>query len=250
MKYDSSVYRLTDAGCYSSIDSHDWRKRELSIWETETAIDLIMSKLRIDIAAASVQAWKGITPQNLKERMQNHFVTRLPFSSVPDFPRANPSEKTQAERYRFPTQEKTQTVLIGVPQAKLLEIAQKVLSFPVNDIRCAPGPVLGHDIEHRVINIFAKFMQPELACMRSLIGNPNIPKIRTSKKELAFAEDTMFMSLNYELAWNMRKQGMDPRLVDSLVEPYILDGKNGFKDGLQEMIKHDVTGDGIGGLSW
>ena len=250
IKYDISIYRQADEGCYSSVDSKDWRKREISIRVTDAAIDFIDEVLRKPIAEASVKAWAGTTPQNFNERMQNHLVTKLPFSSVSDFTKSTPQE-TRCERKRFATHEKSSTVLIAVPQAKLLEIARRIVSYPVSDITYAPGPILDLDILLRLRNIFAKLMQPEIACLRSLIGNPSAPKITLSGIEQPFSEKAILYPLAYEIAWRTIKQGkMDPRRVDSLVEPYVLHEEKSHVEIIEDMIIRGQTGDNIGALSW
>ncbi len=249
MKYDISIYRQADECCYSTVDSPDWRKREISIRITDAAIDLLDEVLRTPIIEASCKIFSNPDRPHGKELMKNHFLCKFPYSAVPDLTRIKP-QKTLPERYRFPGNNESKTVVVAVPQTTLIEIAQKIATF-MSLPEGIPGTVFGKDIFKHLFSIFMTLMQPEYACMRSLEGNPKAPLITgEDRHEQTFSLASMFILLQFETARRALKQGMNPRLVDSLVEPYVLLEEEGDAERVRGMIKGGQSWEGIGLLSW
>jgi len=250
MKYDISIYRQADECCYSTIDSPDWRKREISIRITDAAIDLLDEVLRTPIIEASCKVFSNPDRPHIKELMKDHFLCKFPYSDVPDFTRVKP-QKTPTQRNRFPFDKKSNNVIVAVPQTTLIEIAKKVASFSPSISEGVPGTVLSKDIFRHLFSILKILMQPEYACMSSLEGNPNVPLITAEDHhEQAFSLATMLVLLGLETARRVMKQGMNPRLVDSLVEAYVLLEDERMVEMVRSMIIRGQTGDGIGLLSW
>ena len=255
MKYDISVYRMADAAiekCLASVDSPDWRIREVSIRATDAAIDLLDEALRRPITEASKKACEGVTPKNMKEKWADNYVnTSLHVSDIPDFVRSNPTE-TRSEQTRFKIHPASKSVILSVPKTMVAEIGLRVLSFLIPGPTQSPGPVLLEDLLNRIWNLSEKIFRPEIACMIWCEKNfPGLSVVKSDGGVSYLNASSMTTALACELVRRMRSTNMNPRIVDSLVEIYVREMKSLVGSGaVVSTIEKGRTGDNIGALSW
>lgn len=241
MKYDISVYRLADGTiekCLARVDSADCRSRELSMRETEEAIDLLIEVLRNPLSEASVSAWTDPNRPPVEVLMKTHFVCKVPYSGVPDF-RPTP-QGIKHERNLFPTDRENSKVLVGVPYRQIQQICQKILALRNPKTKQTSGPGLYEETIRRIRNLIRNMFQPELACMK-WFDESVIDKTNPVSSTLT----AMIAGLANEVSWRLGKTDMSPSLVDTLIEPYIREKKSAkdIPPVLLEMVEKWVEGE-------
>jgi hypothetical protein len=236
MRYPLKVYQIADEGCFSSVDSRDWRKKLISVKATEALIDVFDTEIRTKIVDASNLDGPKITAQNLQAMQKTFFVRFFPTSSIP--------LPSQRQRYKVVTQDNHFTVCI--PHQKLIEIAQRCQEMeasPHNKI----GAVCDGDFTVRAMNIWQKLFAPEDRCMRDAEGSGQIQPIEIHGKKFAFTADGLPSSAVIEAFGRLLKESFDPHLIDALVESKL---RKEPVRVLIDAIDKGLTPERLGYLSW
>ncbi len=140
-------------------------------------------------------------------------------------------------------------VVFSVPRVKIQEIGQKLLSFDLPKVHPS-GPIFFKETMWRVWNLIEEMFKPELACIRWLEKSDQNPSAVVDDASYSFEELTLYRGLGKELCRRLRKTDMSPRLVDSLVEPYIHETETDcIIQGIAEFVEDGTVPDQFS-LSW
>lgn len=210
-KYSDEIYRLADAGCISSVDSPDWRLREISVKSTEAIIDVFNRTLRTPMIAASRELLPRVPLQNLPEFLRENTLVRMGAKACPEMP--------QSERSRFAISSKGILNMV-VPHTTLVDIAQR-LRDSEHHVSDEVGAAFSHDIIDRTLNIFGKLYLPEQTALTSIERAKKAPVIMIHGQGSCSFLTGLSLRIAKKAGRNLIKSGqMNPHITSSLLERY------------------------------
>jgi hypothetical protein len=237
MKYPLKVYQLADEGCFSSVDSHDWRKKLISVKATEAIIDVFDTEIRTKIVEASNLDGPKVTQQNLEVMQKTHFVRFFPTSSIP--------LPSQRQRYKVVTQDNHFTVCI--PHQQLVGIAQRCQAMDALRNQKKIGGVCNEDFCTRAGNILKKLFAPEFRCMKDAEESGKVAAVNIRGEMFGFTADGIHTSAAAVAFLQMIERGFDPHLSAALVESKL---RKDPKCVLNEAIEKGISFERVGHLGW
>jgi len=215
---------MADQGCYSTIDSSDWRKRLLSEVSTKVAFAVLIDELRTPMVRGaqafrtelSKKKWPGTTRQEALQKVQEFAKARACVQRV---------QGPQGIQTRF------------VPHETIIALAKKIGGYADLSPDKNPGLAFMFDMMRRMENIAAAFFKPEQECLRWLDSYPKSPMIPYHKGEKKANEEFLIYTLSRVAArriFNSEKPMLDWRLTAAILEDCFRDTDPVVKDGVAQ----------------